>query len=115
MSEIGAKILLKLDALPGIFPEKAIAEEVSRRVAEWLTAVQPEPTCSVRAGGNLVIASKRESALNLMVTQPSFQFDDSDFNILGGERRGGPSIIPPGTPVTVVEFPLSDILGEVHE
>jgi hypothetical protein len=47
-----------------------------------------------------------------MVTKPNFQLDDSDFSFLGGERRGGPSIINPGTPVTIVEIPLSDILNE---
>lgn len=114
MIDISHRLLLKLESLPGILPEKSIAEAVSRRVAEWLIAAESEPTCSVRAGGTLVVASKRESALNLVVTKPSFQIDDSDLSFLGGKRRSGPSIIDPGTPVTIVEIPLSDILGENH-
>jgi len=118
MSDIGNRLLLKLESLPGILPERAVIEVVSARVAEWLAAAEGEPTCSVRVGGTLVVASKQESTLSLMVTKPSFQIDDSDFSLLGPraghEHRGGPSIINPGTPVTTVEIPLSDILGDNH-
>lgn len=114
MSYICHRLLLKLESLPGIFPERAVIEAVSTHVAEWLTAVEGEPTCSVRAGGTLVVASKQESTLSLMVTKPSFQIDDSDLSFFGREHRGGPSIINPGTPVTIVEIPLSDILGDSH-
>lgn len=115
MSDIGQRLLLKLESLPGILPERAVIEAVSTRVAEWLTTGDGEPTCSVRVKGTLVVASKQELTLSLMVTKPSFQIDDSDFSVyfslLGGERRSGPSIINPRTPLTMVELPLSDILG----
>ncbi len=114
MSDISHSLLLKLESLPGILPERTVIEAVSARVAEWLTAVEGEPTCSVRVGGTLIVASKQESTLSLTITKPSFQIDDSDFSFLGRERRGGPSIVNPGTPVTIIEIPLFDILGGNH-
>lgn len=108
------RLFQKLDevnALSNVLPGRETAETVSERVAEWLTTPNAEPTCSIRVKDLLIIAGKKETALQLMVIPTTFQINDSSSPVFG-EHRGGPSIVESGSPVKLIHIPLAEISGE---
>ena len=111
MHEIQDRLLCSLASLPGVFPDRQVAEVVAERVAGWLKRSDAEPTCTVRTGGMLVIASKQESMLRLTISQTICQLDDS---AKLRESSGGFSVLLPGAPYTLVEIPIPEVWGSEH-
>lgn len=77
---------------------------------QWLESSKPAPQLGARGHGYLAMARKTKDSLELVIQKPVFQLDDPNENALFESEGGGPSVIEPGTPLTKLEVPLSDLL-----